>query len=412
MSFFQNNDHDIAIEKTSVGFFTPGTGEEYLDEVKEEEGHDPRGEPAFMIHSEVPEGIVIKSTPYGLGVFTDKDFKKGQVLYTGRWCEIDDTGKDRPFVLRTNIGDFAMTTEVHSVAVFGKKRQVFGFDGFMNHSCDPTTYSADEHHSDMGGTYKTVALKDIPAGTEVTCDYDLFEYDSRDKGITKCACGSKKCRGQAIGFKFIPKETQLALFNRVCPQVMDAYFDEHDDVVFRNVRPPNGIKIHVDESGEMSVVADKLYEKGDTLHSYFTERIDCTNVSTIIINAHLESDEAQKDQRKNDSWWEEDFGTVREVETISHTVSIGDNYRDFYKFDSFCDHSCDPNTLFTYVDSDKAGKEGEGALTTSVALRRILPGEKITNDYYSYNSFCNSALDGFVFECHCGANNCRKKIVA
>lgn len=221
-------DHSIVWEKSSVGFFRSAAGDATVDEFKDKEKDGSGGKPEFVIHSEVPEGIVIKPTPYGLGVFTDKDFKTGQVLYTGRWCEIEDAEENRPFVLRTNIGDFAMTTEVHSVAVLGNKRQVYGFDGFMNHSCDPTTYSADERRFEGGGTYDTVALKDIPAGSEVTCDYDLFEFDSRDKGITQCACGSKICRGQAIGFKHIPAATQAELLHRACPQVLEAYRDAHD----------------------------------------------------------------------------------------------------------------------------------------------------------------------------------------
>jgi len=51
-----------------------------------------------------------------------------------------------------------------------------------------------------------VAHKTIEAGTELTFDYDPASADLQDskrlttttkdaKGVRKCACGSKKCRG-------------------------------------------------------------------------------------------------------------------------------------------------------------------------------------------------------------------------
>jgi hypothetical protein len=48
-------------------------------------------------------------------------------------------------------------------------------------------------------------------GEEITCDYDLFEWDARDKGISKCECGAPNCRGAALGFKFLPFDLQCEM---------------------------------------------------------------------------------------------------------------------------------------------------------------------------------------------------------
>lgn len=75
---------------------------------------------------------------------------------------------------------------------------------FMNHSCNPnckivpvsTTSHYDEHLYHLA----FFALKDIPAGTELTFDYNPMwsgeAADKDDPNIVKCHCGEKNCRGQ------------------------------------------------------------------------------------------------------------------------------------------------------------------------------------------------------------------------
>lgn len=55
---------------------------------------------------------------------------------------------------------------------------------YINHSCDPNTI--------IIGKRTVVALKDIPADTEVTMDYSFTESDKGWSII--CNCGSKNCR--------------------------------------------------------------------------------------------------------------------------------------------------------------------------------------------------------------------------
>ncbi len=79
---------------------------------------------------------------------------------------------------------------------------------FINHSCEPSMRifarvgdHADKHIHDLA----LFAIRDIPAGEELTFDYvdgssdENVDIDMRDpsklKDMTKCLCGSKRCRG-------------------------------------------------------------------------------------------------------------------------------------------------------------------------------------------------------------------------
>ena len=70
----------------------------------------------------------------------------------------------------------------------------------LNHSCSPNT---GVRNNKFGG-YDFVALVDIPAGTEITWDYETTEYISI--AIPDCFCGSPNCRRQTRGFEFLPLE--------------------------------------------------------------------------------------------------------------------------------------------------------------------------------------------------------------
>lgn len=57
----------------------------------------------------------------------------------------------------------------------------------MNHSCTPSVL---DFGLDFG-----VAVVDIPAGAEVTCDYGTFNGDPESWSMD-CVCGSPSCRGE------------------------------------------------------------------------------------------------------------------------------------------------------------------------------------------------------------------------
>ena len=56
--------------------------------------------------------------------------------------------------------------------------------GYINHSCDP--------NAGLMGDRTWVAIRDIPAGSEVACDYGTFE--TWPGWTMSCTCGSSACR--------------------------------------------------------------------------------------------------------------------------------------------------------------------------------------------------------------------------
>lgn len=78
---------------------------------------------------------------------------------------------------------------------------------FINHSCDPNVAIVTKR--------KVVALKTMPANTEMVMDYSLTEAEN-GWGIT-CACGSKKCRKYIGPIQSIPYRT-FRRYERYIPE--------------------------------------------------------------------------------------------------------------------------------------------------------------------------------------------------
>lgn len=63
---------------------------------------------------------------------------------------------------------------------------------FINHSCDP---NCEMQKWSVNGVYRIglYALKDMPAGTELTYDYNFHSFNVEKQQL--CKCGFEKCRG-------------------------------------------------------------------------------------------------------------------------------------------------------------------------------------------------------------------------
>jgi hypothetical protein len=59
----------------------------------------------------------------------------------------------------------------------------------LNHSCDPNV--------GVRGQITFVAMRDIPAGTELTIDYAMIDGDPGER--LECACGARDCRSLVTG---------------------------------------------------------------------------------------------------------------------------------------------------------------------------------------------------------------------
>lgn len=114
-----------------------------------------------------------KSNIHGMGVFADRDFKKGEVIL--HW----DT---------TNF----VSDDEYNKASYEEKRYITFLDNkhirmqepekFVNHSCSSNTAAKN---------YCDVALRDIKKDEEITANYT--ETSTDDEQIV-CNCGSDKCK--------------------------------------------------------------------------------------------------------------------------------------------------------------------------------------------------------------------------
>jgi len=159
-------------------------------------------------------------------------------------------------------------------------------------------------------------------------------------------------------------------------------------IMYRVAEIPVGFEIVETDNDGLSLIATKNFAVGEVLFSYRSELFDSEKIDMLVLAFDL---------RRRDGSLERVY---MEMELLAHTVNRGNTLREFFGFDSFSDHSCDPNNDFTYVD-------GPGTVKTiSIARRPIAAGDKITCDYSGFETH----FDGTVFQCMCGAPNCMGQI--
>jgi hypothetical protein len=172
-----------------------------------------------VLHSTIPDGFaIVENTVFeGKKIVATKNFKKGDLLYiaSAALLDLSDAGHRHKvniysedqnanrILLETHTNTDTHSVDDHAIeskAGVASKRQVYGWDSFMNHSCDANAYFPLLYRTETEMFYQATALRDIDVGTEVTCDYALFDYNCSGHEILVCACGSEKCRGKMLGF--------------------------------------------------------------------------------------------------------------------------------------------------------------------------------------------------------------------
>lgn len=134
--------------------------------------------------------IVRSSAIHAAGCYTTTHVPKGERVaeYTGRHLskdEADDLYQDYPVTYLFGLGDGSIVIDGFCSAMF------------INHSCDGNAETTEED-----GRIWIIALRDIPAGTEITYDYCL--YDGSDDPCT-CYCGAANCRGSMYSHQEIKR---------------------------------------------------------------------------------------------------------------------------------------------------------------------------------------------------------------
>jgi uncharacterized protein len=124
--------------------------------------------------------IIRSSAIHAAGCYTTARIVKGRriVEYTGPRIskdEADEMYQDAPLTYLFGLGKGDVVIDGHCAAMF------------INHSCDPNS----ETEVVRGRVY-VKAIKTIPAGSEITYDYHLYD-GGEDEAL--CNCGTKQCRG-------------------------------------------------------------------------------------------------------------------------------------------------------------------------------------------------------------------------
>lgn len=155
----------------------------------------------------IPPQIELRPTKNGyIGIFARYDFKKGTDIYSHTFRAVPE---DAEIILVTPLGEVPIDIKVHTVRRADGMRDYFGFDSFMNHSCDANTISMMYPGDAEKMRYYTHAAKDIAAGDEITCNYLLFDWDC-DGHSFDCLCGASGCFGHIGGFTDLSFQRQLA----------------------------------------------------------------------------------------------------------------------------------------------------------------------------------------------------------
>jgi len=138
--------------------------------------------------------VEVRASPIeGLGMFAARRFRAGERIR--RVNVLREITADAP--LREDLGERQDHCDYPDGRVV-----LLGFpDRHVNHSCDPSAYVLYK-----GDAAYLVARRDIVAGDEITCDYNL-----NISGGTSwpCHCGAARCRGETLGdFFLLPADVQ------------------------------------------------------------------------------------------------------------------------------------------------------------------------------------------------------------
>lgn len=133
-----------------------------------------------------PSIVVQQSRIHGSGIFSTRQFPKGQKLFTA----------DGPIIAFTKLHHWRLGPHWLNV---GKDRWMVPYANnvwrFVNHSCDPNAIVTTGR--------KVIALRPIRTGEEITIDYSCTE--SQRAWHMSCRCGATNCRKIIKSIHFLPE---------------------------------------------------------------------------------------------------------------------------------------------------------------------------------------------------------------
>ncbi|MBN3318242.1 NSD2 methyltransferase, partial [Atractosteus spatula] len=138
-----------------------------------------------------PETKIIKTAGKGWGLVAKRDIKKGEFVneYVGELIDEEECRARIKYAQENDITHFYMLTiDKDRIIDAGLKGN---YSRFMNHSCQP---NCETQKWTVNGDTRVglFAVCDIPAGTELTFNYNL---DCLGNEKTVCRCGAPNCSG-------------------------------------------------------------------------------------------------------------------------------------------------------------------------------------------------------------------------
>uniref|UniRef100_A0A452J0G4 Histone-lysine N-methyltransferase NSD3 n=1 Tax=Gopherus agassizii TaxID=38772 RepID=A0A452J0G4_9SAUR len=138
-----------------------------------------------------PDAEIIKTDRRGWGLRTKRNIKKGEFVneYVGELIDEEECRLRIKRAHENSITNFYMLTVTKDRIIDAGPKG--NFSRFMNHSCNP---NCETQKWTVNGDVRVglFALRDIPAGMELTFNYNL---DCLGNGRTECHCGAENCSG-------------------------------------------------------------------------------------------------------------------------------------------------------------------------------------------------------------------------
>lgn len=138
-----------------------------------------------------PDAEVIKTERRGWGLRTKRSIKKGEFVneYVGELIDEEECRLRIQRAHENSVTNFYMLTVTKDRIIDAGPKG--NYSRFMNHSCNP---NCETQKWTVNGDVRVglFALCDIPAGMELTFNYNL---DCLGNGRTECHCGAENCSG-------------------------------------------------------------------------------------------------------------------------------------------------------------------------------------------------------------------------
>ena len=142
--------------------------------------------------------IVRRSKIHGRGVFALVDIPKGTRIMEYIGERITHREADRRYAAEHEHSPHTMLFAVNDKVVIDATRRG-NAARFINHSCAPNCEAIEEE-----GRIFIEALRRVPAGSELTYDYNLVLEERHTPAVKRahaCFCGMRRCRGTLLGSK-------------------------------------------------------------------------------------------------------------------------------------------------------------------------------------------------------------------